>query len=72
LLRDHTNSQNAKLLQSDFEAIKLKLKGMLNMKEFRGTATSALGGTIKLKSPIGIGPLPRSINDVKMVLQDDK
>lgn len=48
----HTYSQNNK----DFESIKLKLRGMLNMKHFQGTETTILGH--KVSSPIHIAPIP--------------
>ena len=41
---------------NDFNKIKLKLRGMLNLKYFEGITTTVLG--CKLSSPIGIGPLP--------------
>ena len=41
---------------NDFNKIKLKLRGMLNLKYFEGITTTFLG--CKLSSPIGLGPLP--------------
>jgi isopentenyl diphosphate isomerase/L-lactate dehydrogenase-like FMN-dependent dehydrogenase len=47
----HTKNDN----QTDFEFIKLKLRGMINMKNFIGIETSILGH--KVASPISIGPM---------------
>lgn len=47
----HTKKDNEK----DFEHIKLKLRGMANMKYFKGLSTTIMGQ--KVDSPIGISPI---------------
>ena len=42
--------------ERDFLKIKLKIRGMANMKYFKGTATKILGHTVQ--TPIGLGPIP--------------
>lgn len=49
--------------QSDFKNIKLKLRGMANLKYFKGLNTHVL--VRPTSSPICIGPLP-PISDLKM------
>ena len=49
---------------TDFHSIKLKLRGMMNMSQYKGLQTHVLGQ--KTGSPIMIGPLP-PIQDVKLV-----
>lgn len=47
----HTKIENEK----DFEYVKLKLRGMINMKNFKGIETTILGH--KIASPICISPV---------------
>jgi isopentenyl diphosphate isomerase/L-lactate dehydrogenase-like FMN-dependent dehydrogenase len=47
----HTKVDNEK----DFEYIKLKLRGMINMKHFKGIETTILGH--KISTPICISPI---------------
>lgn len=42
--------------EEDFVRIKMKQRGMANMKYFKGTETSILNNYFTL--PIGLGPLP--------------
>ncbi len=44
------------LNESDFVKIKMKHRGMANMKYFKGTETKILGH--KVQTPIGLGPVP--------------
>ena len=54
----------AKEKVDDYALIKLKLRGMLNLRDFQGISTSLFG--VKLASPIGVGPLP-ALHDVGLV-----
>ena len=49
---------------TDFEKVKLKLRGMANLKYFKGLKTHVL--VKPTKSPICVGPLP-PLSDVKIV-----
>lgn len=42
--------------ESDFVKIKMKHRGMANMKYFKGTDTMILGHSVQ--TPIGLGPIP--------------
>ena len=44
--------------ERDFVDIKLKIRGMANMKYFKGTAATILGQQHTLQTPIGLGPIP--------------
>ena len=50
--------------QTDFQRIKLKLRGMANLKHFKGLKSHIL--VKEVNSPICIGPLP-PIQDIEMV-----
>jgi isopentenyl diphosphate isomerase/L-lactate dehydrogenase-like FMN-dependent dehydrogenase len=45
--------------EKDFELIKLKQRGMANMKYFKGLETTILGQ--KVQSPIGVAPLSQQM-----------
>ena len=49
---------------ADFNAIKLRLRGLANLKYFRGIESKVLGRPVA--SPIGVGPLPQ-LSDIRMV-----
>lgn len=51
---------------SDFDNIKLKLRGMMNLKFFKGLKTQVLGKPTQ--SPICVGPLP-PLHDLKIVAE---
>lgn len=54
----HTNDGYPKQEnESDFSLIKLKHRGMANLKFFKGTETTILGH--KVSAPIGVAPLER-------------
>ena len=58
-LDDGAGDQVTKGLNTtDFVKIKLKQRGMANMKYFKGTQTRVLGGRHEVQTPIGLGPLP--------------
>ena len=65
---EHLSGWDQHAEQSDFAHIKLKLRGMANLKYFGGIQTKILG--LDVGSPICIGPLP-ALHDIKLVGGDN-
>ena len=52
--------------QKDFGAIKLKLRGMMNVATFQGLKTKVLG--VEVASPISVGPLPIDLDSIRVAV----